>query len=52
MVKQKAQALLDSAVAKYFAQNRRSWEMSEREKEPLPGDNTCTGAYISSSQPT
>ena len=44
MVKQKTQALLDSAVAKYFAQNRRSWEMSEQEKESLPGGNTCTGA--------
>jgi len=28
MVKQKTQELLDSVVAKYVAQNPRSWEMS------------------------
>ena len=44
MVKQKTQALLNSAVAIFVAQNSRSWEMSGRAKESLPGGNTCTGA--------
>ena len=46
MIKSKMQTLLDSAVAKYVANNSRSQDMSEQAKESLPGGNTRTGAYM------
>ena len=46
MIKSKMQTLLDSAVAKYVANNSRSQDMSKQAKESLPGGNTRTGAHM------